>query len=159
MGKSTPSLLALLGLVAYAGYQNRGKISEMLDDAHKSQAASSSNTPAGGEGLFSSLGKMFQSQTAGSTLSSGLSELVNRFRSVGQGAAADSWVAPGPNAPMPTPDLEAAIGDETLTELQAKTGLSRAELVQRLSQSLPDVVNRLTPNGRVPTDAEAQSLA
>ena len=60
---------------------------------------------------------------------------------------------------MPTPDLEAAIGDETLTELQAKTGLSRAELVQRLSQSLPDVVNRLTPNGRVPTDAEAQSLA
>ena len=162
MSKSMPSLLALLGLVAFAGYQNRGKISEMLNDARQGQPGARPGSPPNasgdGGGLLSQLGQMFQSGTVGTTLSGGLGELVNRFKAAGQGPTANSWVADGPNVPVQHHDLESALGDDTLAELGQKTGLSRAELVRRLSAALPDVVNRLTPDGRVPTQTEAQAL-
>lgn len=159
MSKTTPSLLALLGLVAFAGYQNRAKISEMLDDARRSQPAASPGTPPASGGLLAQLGQLFQSGSAGSTLSGGLGDLVNRFKTAGYGQAADSWVAPGANTAMTTNDLEKAIGDDTLAELEQKTGLGRAELVRRLGAALPDVVNRFTPDGRIPSGPEAQALA
>lgn len=159
MSKSMPSLLALLGLVAFAGYQNRGKISEMLADARQGQPGAPPNASGDGGGLLWQLGQMFQSGTVGSTLSGGLGDLVNRFKAAGQGPTADSWVADGPNVPVQHHDLESALGDATLAELGQKTGLSRAELVRRLSAALPDVVNRLTPDGHIPSQTEAQALA
>lgn len=159
MSNSTPSLLALLGLVAFAGYQNRAKISEMLDDARRSQPAYASGSPPASGGLLAQLGQLFQSGSAGSTLSGGLNDLVNRFKTSGYGQAADSWVAPGANTAMSTNDLEKAIGEDTLAELEQKTGLGRAELVRRLGAALPDVVNRFTPDGRIPSGSEAQALA
>jgi uncharacterized protein YidB (DUF937 family) len=50
------------------------------------------------------------------------------------------------------------MGPETLSELAGKTGLSRPELLFLLSVALPDAVNRFTPNGRLPTEAEGQAL-
>ena len=76
MSNSTPSLLALLGLVAFAGYQNRAKISEMLDDARRSQPAASPGTPHASGGLLAQLGQLFQSGSAGSTLSDAASASV-----------------------------------------------------------------------------------
>ena len=156
MSRSMPSLLALLGLAAYAGYQNRDKISEMLRDARAARPLPTDG--AAGGGLLAEIGHMFQSGNAGSTLSGGLGELVNRFKTAGQSHAADSWITTGANLPVQPPELEAALGDDTLAELEQKTGLSRAELLRRLSASLPDVVNQLTPDGRLPTTAEAGRL-
>ena len=173
MAKSTPSLLALLGLVAVAGYQNRGKISDMLSDARQSQpglrtapnqtsagqtAASQTAPNQGGGGFLAEIGQMFQSGTAGASISGGLGELVNRFKTAGSGAQADSWVGAGSNLPMQDHDVASAIGDETLADLAQKTGLSRGELLRRLSAALPDVVNQLTPDGRLPSEPEAQAL-
>jgi len=155
MSRSMPSLLALLGLAAYAGYQNRDKISEMLADARDTHSAP---TGSAGGGLLSEIGKLFQSGDAGSTLSGGLGEMVNRFRMAGHGHAADSWVNSGTNLPMQTNDLEAALGDDTLLELEQKTGLSRDELLRRLATTLPDMVNKMTPDGRLPSPAEASRL-
>ncbi|MEO6300578.1 MAG: YidB family protein [Paracoccaceae bacterium] len=152
MSRSTPSLLALLGLVAYAGYQNRGKIGEMLSDARAAQPPA---MPGAGGSLLSGIGQMFQSGNAGSTLAGGLSDLVNRFKTAGHGHAADSWVASGANLPVHTTDLESALGDDTLVDLEQKTGLARPELLRRLSTSLPDIVDQLTPEGRLPTASEA----
>lgn len=156
MSKSTPSLLALLGLVAFAGYQNRGKISEMMADA-QSRRPQATGSQSGG--LMSEIGAMFRSGTAGSTLSTGLSDLVKRFKSAGQGQTADSWVADGPNEPLTEDNLASAIGDDTLAELAQKTGLSRADLLSRLSTAIPQTVNKLTPDARLPTAAEAEDLA
>ena len=157
MSRSTPSLLALLGLVAVAGYQNRGRISEMLTDARRSSAEPGAH-PAPDGGFLSEVGQHFQSGAAGSSLSGALGDLVARFRDAGRGDTADSWVAEGPNKPIDVDELEAAIGPETLDDLAAKTGLTRPELLLRMTTALPDVVNRLSPHGRVPTEAEAQTL-
>ena len=62
------------------------------------------------------------------------------------------------NLPVHANELESALGDDTLAELEQKTGLSRSELVQRLSATLPDIVNKLTPDGRIPTPGEAAIL-
>lgn len=163
MSKSTPSLLALLGLVAVAGYQNRSKISDMLADAHKGLPNSGQGQVQGqmanGGGLMANISQMFQSATGGSTLSGGLRELVDRFKAAGQPAHAESWVADGPNMPMDVNDLEKTLGDETLDDLVQKTGLPRAQLLMRLNAALPDVVNTFTPNGRIPTVDEANMLA
>jgi uncharacterized protein YidB (DUF937 family) len=158
MSRSTPSLLALLGLVAVAGYQNRGRLSEMISDAHQKTAAPGSAGLPGQGGFLSEIGQFFQGNATGGSVSTALHDLVDKFRSAGQGSAAESWVSDQPNKPVAVGDLEAALGPETLAELGQKTGLSREELLLRLNVALPDVVNRFTPNGRLPVEGEVHSL-
>ncbi len=154
--KSTPSLLALLGLVAFAGYQNRDKISAMIDDAQKGHSGDPTSAQPG---FLTGLGDLFRSDgNGGGTLSAGLGDLVNRFTSAGHDRTAQSWVTAGPNSNLQDADLAHAIGDETLDDLATKTGLSRAELIRRLTVAVPEVVNKLTPDGRLPTEAEAMHL-
>ncbi len=154
MTRSTPSLLALLGLVAVAGYQNRDRISDMLSDARQKSAAAGSLPPSQDGGFLSEIGQFFR----GSPVSTALNDLVDRFRQSGRGAAADSWVSDKANIPLGQDDLKTALGPETIAELARRTGLSQVEVLLRLNAALPDVVNKLTPNGRLPTDAEAQAL-
>jgi len=66
-------------------------------------------------------------------------------------------VASGQNTDVPPDDLESVIGDDTLADLQQKTGMSRAKLLAALSQNLPRAVDTMTPNGRLPTADEAGS--
>lgn len=150
MSRSTPSLLALLGLVAVAGYQNRDRISEMLSDARQKSAAAGTDPASAGGGFVAEIGQFFQ----GRSVSTALGDLAERFKAAGQGDAADSWVSDKPNMPLSVDALQAALGHETLTELAQKTGLSQAEVLLRLNVALPDVVNRFTPNGRLPTESE-----
>ncbi len=164
MSKSTPSLLALLGLVAFAGYQNRGRISDMLSDAGRAAAPGARTDAAPGTapeagGFLESLGDSFRSGLGGNGLSTAFGDLLTRFKTAGLGTTAESWVSTEANHPIRVDELEAAIGPETLDELGLKTGLSRQELLLRLNVALPEVVNRLTPHGRLPTDEEAQTLA
>lgn len=155
MSRSTPSLLALLGLVAVAGYQNRGRLSEMLSDASQNAAASGTNPTSAGGGFVAEIGQFFQ----GRSVSTALGDLVDHFKAAGQGDAAGSWVSDKANTPLGVDTLETALGHETLADLEQKTGLSRAELLLRLNVALPDAVNRFTPNGKLPTESEAQALA
>lgn len=157
MSRSTPSLLALLGLDAVAGYQNRGRISEMLTDAQQ-KTATPGQTAQAGSGFFSEIGRLFQGGQSGNTVSTGIGDLVDRFKASGRGDTAQSWVANVENRPVSGDELEAALGQDTLVELSQKTGLPQSELLLRLNSALPEVVNRFTPNGRLPTQEEAKSF-
>ena len=147
MSRGFPSMTALLGLLAVAGYQNRDKIAEMLGSASRGSGAAGQG---GLGGLLGSLG----SSGAGGLLSGGLSEIIERFRQIGHGETANSWVQTGPNKPVTPSQLEQAIGAETLETLSKQTGMSRQDLLTKLSRELPDAVDRYTPHGRLPTDAE-----
>ena len=159
MSRSMPSLVALLGLAAVAGYQNRGKISEMINAGGAGQPPSAPQSTSADVGVLGEIRRMFQFSDIGNTLSSGLGQLVNNLRIAGQAQTADSWIAPGSNLPVQGDQLESALGDDTLAELKGKTGLSRAELLHRLTIALPDIVNQLTPDGRLPTASEAGKIA
>lgn len=160
--RGMPSLVALLGLLAIAGYQNRDKIADMIGQATKNNPAGGPN-PQGqaGGGLLGQLGGLVQGAgaSAGNVLSEGLGGLVDQFKQAGQGAAADSWVKTGPNQPIRADQLEQAFGPDLVALLMQRTGLTREELLSRLSQVLPQAVDKLTPDGRLPTPEEAGRIA
>jgi uncharacterized protein YidB (DUF937 family) len=150
MSRGLPSMTALLGLLAIAGYQNRDKIAEMLGGLGQNKPGADGQAGIGG--LLGQLG--LGGTSAGGILSGGLGELLERFKQSGQGETAESWVKSGPNKPCTETELERAIGPEVLDTLSKQTGLSRDELVTRLCRELPDAVDKYTPQGRLPTDAE-----
>jgi len=155
MAKGYPSMLALLGLVAVAGYQNRDKIAEMVGKLGSNTPRQPGAPQSGQGGLLGSLGGALGAGAAagagaGGLLRDGLGELVDRFQRNGRGDVAQSWVNHGPNQDIAPDDLEAAIGSDVLAELSQRTGLSRDELLTRLSRQLPSAVDRYTPEGRLP---------
>ena len=83
-----------------------------------------------------------------------MKDLLDRFRQSGQEDKAQSWVAQGTNKPIAPQELEQTLGDERIQWLMEQTGLPRDELLSGLSRELPEAVDELTPDGRVPTDEE-----
>ncbi|KAB0676181.1 YidB family protein [Aureimonas leprariae] len=104
----------------------------------------------GGGGLGGLLGGM-----TGGGIAGGLGGLLERFQQNGHGSIADSWVGDGENQPIAPHQLNQALGQDTVDQLSQQTGLPQGDLLQQLSQVLPDVVHGVTPNGRLPTEAEA----
>ncbi len=90
---------------------------------------------------------MANSGYAGGSILGGLGELVNHFRTAGMGQAADSWIARGPNQTVDEGQMARGLGPELIDQLTSQTGLSRSELLRRLSQTLPEAVDKLTPDG------------
>lgn len=80
----------------------------------------------------------------------GLQGVVNEFERNGLGATVRSWVGTGPNQPISPADVQRALGPDLLQQLSAKSGLSVEDLAQKLSQVLPQAVDRLTPDGTIP---------
>lgn len=177
MAPRSSSMMALLGLLAVAGYQNRDKIGQLLRQAGARPSGgqggmgqqqqgglgaggglgTGSGLGAGGGlgGLLGGLGGLLGGGSAGGMLSGGLGEIIDRLKQGGQGQAADSWVSRGPNSEVAPNDLERAIGPDVLDELSQRTGLPREELLARLSRELPRAVDDLTPEGHIPTEEEA----
>jgi len=146
-----PSMTALLGLLALAGYQNRDKLSELLKGAGNSGTQPGSTHAQGPMGgLLGSLGGLFAGGGVGGVLNGGLGELLERFKQNGHGDAAESWISAGPNKELPPPQLKQAIGSDVLAALEQQTGLPQEELLARLSRELPAAVDQYTPDGRLP---------
>jgi len=148
MTRGMPSLAALLGLLAVAGYQNRDKLGEMFKNVTKSGDAPGS--AVGGGSWSDSIKSISEGGDPLKTIQGGLADVVDRFRNAGAGAAADSWVAKGPNEPITPDHTESALGPDLIDMLTKQTGLSRQELLSRLSKVLPEAVDKLTPDGRLP---------
>lgn len=143
MAKRMPSLVALLGLVAVAGYQNRDKISEFVKGL-----ANDPNSAAGG--MIDMAKKAIGSSPTATSITGGLGELVDHFTKAGEGKTAESWVGRGENAPISESQMEKTLGSDLIDSLVTQTGLSREELLSRLSKTLPEAVDKLTPDGQVP---------
>jgi uncharacterized protein YidB (DUF937 family) len=152
MSREMPSMTALLGLLAIAGYQNRDKLAELLSKAGGSfSQPESAERPRSPGDLPSALSSMLGGAGVGSLLGGGLSELLNQFTKNGQGEAAQSWIGHGPNKDVSPPQLKQAIGQDVLAALVKQTGLSQEELLARLSRELPVAVDKYTPDGRLPS--------
>jgi uncharacterized protein YidB (DUF937 family) len=145
-GRVPPLAMALLGLLAYnklkkpAGAAPDGEpgLAERLEDFFK---------PAAGGGPTAK-------GVIGALLTGGMMDLVNQFRGAGKADAMDSWVARGPNQTVSPNDLSKVLTEEQIAFLSERTGLSREALLAGLSERLPEVVDELTPEGRVPTTEE-----
>ena len=80
----------------------------------------------------------------------GLQGVVSEFERNGLGATVKSWVGTGPNQPISPEEVHKALGPDLLKQLSEKSGLSVQDLAQKLSQILPQAVDKLTPDGAIP---------
>jgi uncharacterized protein YidB (DUF937 family) len=98
-------------------------------------------------------GQAQQFQPQGGLLG-GLGSLVQRFQQSGHGDVINSWIGPGQNRAITPEQLHQALGPEAVNNLSQLTGAAPHDLVSELSRILPGVVDRLTPQGRMPDQAE-----
>ena len=84
----------------------------------------------------------------------GLSRLIDQFKSAGLGDKASSWVGTGPNQELSPDEVEKAIGADKLAAMSKKTGQSVDSLKQDLSGMIPNAVNKLTPDGKMPNPSD-----
>ena len=167
-GGMSPMTMALLGLIAFKAIKafTGGQPGTAQPSAPATRpglqpgAAPAPQSESGGLGdlLKGGLGGLLAGGAAGSVLSGGLNDLLKQFQQNGQGDVAQSWIGSGPNKSISPNDLANALGADRIKTMSAMSGLSREDLLSGLSQQLPDVVDQLTPDGRVPTEQEAARI-
>src|ERR1700688_1899248 len=158
-GGMSPMTMAILGLLAYKTFKSFTSQPSAAPAAPGAPGASGGGqaaSPGGGisDILKTGLGTVLAGGAAGSILSGGLGDLLKQFQQNGLGNVAKTWVDNGPNKAISTDDLAKALGGDQISTLMAHTGLSRQDLLAGLSQQLPEAVNQLTPDGRLPTERE-----
>ena len=89
----------------------------------------------------------------------GLSRLIDQFKGAGLGDKADSWVGTGENQPLNSDEVEKAIGADRLAKMSKETGKSVDELKSGLSTAIPEAVNKLTPDGKMPDPSDLMKMA
>ena len=161
-GGMSPMTMAILALLAWKAVKH---FSPGSTQPNAAPAPSPVPPPAGGgvgggmggglgNILAGGLGGLLGGGAAGSVLSGGLGDLLHQFQQNGQGEVANSWVGKGQNQPISKGDLANALGADQLDQLSSHSGMSRDELLDGLSQYLPQVVDHLTPEGRLPNANE-----
>jgi uncharacterized protein YidB (DUF937 family) len=166
-GGMSPMTMAILALLAYKAVKHIGGGASATTAPTPAPTRTPASTPApapdtggglgsslGGGGLGGLLGGLLAGGAAGSVLSGGLGDLLKQFQQNGQGDAANSWVSQGPNKQISPGDLANALGADQIQHLTSQSGLSQDDLLSGLSQYLPQIVNHLTPDGRLPTEDE-----
>lgn len=177
----SPITMAILGLLAYkavkhfgggqtspapagpGGTANADAQSGGLGDVLGSVLGGSGGSLGGALGnlgnlLPGGLGGLLAGGAAGSILSGGLGDLLKQFQQSGHGEVADSWVGSGPNRQISPDALSKVLTDEQVDTLSKYTGMSRDTLVAELSRRLPEAINHLTPQGRLPTENETSRM-
>jgi uncharacterized protein YidB (DUF937 family) len=165
-GGMSPMTMAILALLAYKAVKHYGGNQPGSSPAAPAPSPNTVNAglPGGlggalsggglGDLLKGGLGGLLAGGAAGSVISGGLGDLLKQFQDSGHGDTANSWVSPGPNKQISPNDLASALGADQINTLTSQTGMSRDDLLAGLSQHLPDVINQLTPHGRLPNPDE-----
>lgn len=83
--------------------------------------------------------------------SNGLSGLIQQFQQAGLGDLVNSWVGTGQNQPASADQIRQALGADTIQHFSNETGLQGAQVSDLLSQFLPQMIDKVTPNGQVPS--------
>ncbi len=180
-GGMSPMMMALLALLAYKALKGRGQAAGTGQPANPGRPASlppgveHAGSPSGGLGaggapggtkpggsladmIPGGLGGLLGGGAAGSVLTGGLGNLMKELQDRGHGNVTQSWIGTGQNQDIAPSDLEHALGSDTIETIAQQTGLSRADLLAGLSEHLPDLVDQLTPHGRLPTEQEAARM-
>lgn len=126
--------------------------------AQEDPAAQQANPQAGDSGLPGGLGGLAGGLGGLGGLAGGLGGLLGKLAEAGQGDTVDSWVKPGQNKPIAPGNLESALGSQTISDLARQAGISEQELLNQLSTVLPGVVDKLTPQGQLPSRDQIAAL-
>lgn len=91
--------------------------------------------------------------------SGGLGGLLEKFQQGGLGSLAQSWVSTGANLPISAEQIQQVLGSGALGDIAGKLGMQPDQAASALSQALPDIVDKLTPNGQLPAEGDLMAAA
>ncbi|MBP7528824.1 MAG: DUF937 domain-containing protein [Syntrophorhabdaceae bacterium] len=80
----------------------------------------------------------------------GLTGLIETFKNKGLGDVVSSWISTGENNPVSGDEVTGALGSDTIRQIAEKLGISESDASSRLAELLPQVIDKLTPDGSVP---------
>ncbi len=100
---------------------------------------------AGGGGLMEQVLGLVNNPGTG-----GLAGLIEMFKDKGLGDAVSSWVSTGENSQVSGDQVASAFGSDTIREIAQKLGISETDASSSLAELLPQVIDKLTPDGTVP---------
>ncbi len=109
----------------------------------------SGNAGSGADLLGAVIGMLGQGGAQGGGLG-GLAGLVNKMQQGGLGEVAASWIGTGQNHPISADQLGGVLGSDTVSNMAKQLGLNQGDLLGQLTQVLPQLVDKLTPQGHVP---------
>jgi uncharacterized protein YidB (DUF937 family) len=176
-GGMSPITMALLGLLAYKAIKGFGGSSAQapspgagsapaglgLDEilgggraGGQAQGGPGGQAPGGLGGLG---GLLAGGAGLGGLLSGGLGDLLAQFQGAGKGDAVNSWIGPGQNHAIAPHELSQVLSPDQIDLMTQRSGLSREDLLAGLSEQLPQLVDKLTPDGRLPTADEMNRTA
>ena len=92
----------------------------------------------------------------------GLQGVLAKFQQAGYGAQANSWVSTGQNQPINADVLSQVLGHGQLGQIAQQLGMSHGDAAGGLASLLPQMIDKMTPQGQVPDDHNdmvAQALA
>lgn len=101
-----------------------------------------------GEGSSSPLGAILQ--LINNPQTGGLSGIIESFEAGGLGGVVRSWVSTGQNLPVSADQIQSALGSEQIRDLANQLGVDPEQASTRLAEYLPQVIDKLTPDGRLP---------
>jgi len=104
----------------------------------------------GSRGAGGGLGDILGGMLGGGGGAGGLGGLLEQFQRAGFAEQANSWVSTGQNIPIPPDAIGQVFGGDSISRIARQLGVSEAETSQGISQLMPEIVDRLTPNGNVP---------
>jgi uncharacterized protein YidB (DUF937 family) len=84
----------------------------------------------------------------------GLSGIISAFQQNGMGDAVQSWIGTGPNQPLSGEQVSKVLGPSAVQQVAEQAGISHEEAKAGLAQMVPQIVDRLTPNGQVPANKD-----
>jgi uncharacterized protein YidB (DUF937 family) len=129
-----------------------GLLDDVIGAALGSRSGSGQSSPIA-MALMALLASQMRGASAGQQ-GGGLGGLVDQFRRNGLEDIMNSWVGTGQNQAISPRQLHQALGQDTIDDLSQQTGMSHDDLLAQLSKVLPGVVDKLTPNGEVPDEAD-----
>ncbi len=90
----------------------------------------------------------------------GLAGVIQTFRDKGLDDVISSWIGTGENKPVSGEQVQQVLDQGQIEEAAQAAGVSREEATSRLASILPQLIDKLTPDGKLPEgDAIAQALA
>ena len=117
----------------------------LFDQVAGAIAGATGASAEGGNSLLASVMQLVNNPQTG-----GLAGLVQSFQKGGLAEIANSWVSTGQNLPVSSEQIQSVLGSEQVSDIAAKLGVSPEQVSGQIAEYLPQIVDKLTPNGRIP---------
>ena len=119
----------------------------LFGDLLGSLSGGNSNTGAAEAQIMSAVAGMLSDRQSG-----GLAGLVTNFQKNGLGDVVSSWISTGKNLPISADQIQRVFGNQQVSQIAQRVGIEPEKVTTTLAQVLPGLVDKLTPNGKLPNE-------